>query len=173
MTTETTLFSDIKFIQEWLYDKCGFRLTNLRLHLESAGYGACSFELNGKRVEHRISKITPTKTGQFVTLWKRNKHGKTEPFDIADKIDFVVVTAKSTSKTGQFIFPMSVLAGKGIISQNGKKGKRGIRVYPSWDRTTNRQAQTTQNWQTNYFVIVEKNNTTNLDRAIALFNDHD
>ncbi|RYZ20470.1 MAG: hypothetical protein EOO10_23215, partial [Chitinophagaceae bacterium] len=98
MTTETNLTSEIKRIQESLYDKCGFRLTNLSLHVESVDYGACSFNLNGKRIEHRISKITPTKTGQFVTLWKRNEQGKTEPFDISDSIDLVVITAKSGSK---------------------------------------------------------------------------
>ena len=172
MTIETNLTSTLKFIKEQLYDKCGLRFKNLKAHLESADYGACSFQLNGKRVEHRLSKITPTKTGQFVTLWKRNSLGKTEPFAISDGIDFVVITSKSGSKAGQFIFPVAVLAEKGIISQKDKKGKLGIRVYPCWDRPTSRQAQATQNWQTNFFVTIEQDDTTNLDRVKKIINGH-
>ena len=172
MTTENSLFTDLKVVKELVYDKCGFSLTNLKLNSESLEYGACSFELNGQTIEHRISKITPTKTGQFVTIWKRNKNGITEPFDISDNIDFVVITSKSGDKTGQFIFPKSVLADKGIISQNRKGGKRGIRVYPSWDITTNRQAEKTQSWQTKYFVTIESDNTINLDLTRKLFNNN-
>lgn len=169
MPVETVLYSDIKFLQELIYDKCGFRLKNLKINSESIEYGACSFELNGHTVEHRISKITPTKTGQFVTIWKRNKNGVTEPLDILDNIDFVVITSKSDDKIGQFIFPKSVLVDKGIISQNGKNGKRGIRVYPSWDITTNKQAEKTQRWQTKYFVRIEKETITTLDLVKKLF----
>lgn len=170
MTTDTSLYSDIQHVQERLYDKCGFRLTNLHLNSESTAYGACSFELNGYAVEHRISKITPTKTGQFVTIWKRNKNGITEPFDISDHIDFIVITSKSGDKMGQFIFPTAVLADNGIISQNGKMGKRGIRVYPSWDIPTNQQAEKTQSWQHKYFVSIENDNTTDVDLARRLLN---
>ena len=170
MTTDASLYSDIQRIQEQLYDKCGFRLTNLQLNLESTAYGACSFELNGYAVEHRISKVTPTKTGQFVTIWKRNKNGITEPFDISDHIDFIVITSKSGDKIGQFIFPTAVLADNGIITQNGKMGKRGIRVYPSWDIPTNQQAEKTQNWQQKYFVSIENDNTTDVDLARRLLN---
>jgi hypothetical protein len=128
MATETSLYTELRVVKELVYDKCGFVLTNLKLNSESVEYGACSFRLDGQRIEHRVSKITPTKTGQFVTIWKRNINGITEPFDILDDIDFVVITSKSEANIGQFIFPKSVLADKGIISQNGKGGKRGIRA---------------------------------------------
>jgi hypothetical protein len=169
MTIENSLYSDLKTVKELIYDKCGFDLTKLNFNSESVDYGACSFELNGYTVEHRISKITPTKSGQFVTIWKRNKNGKTEPFDISDDIDFVVIISKSGDNIGQFIFPKSVLADKGIISQNGKNGKRGIRVYPSWDTVTNRQAEKTQNWQTKYFVTIKSKNLDALDLTRKLF----
>ena len=140
MTIESTLtiinsfHSDLKIVKEKIYDKCGFNLKDPKLNSESAEYGACSFRLNGKEIEHRVSKITPTKTGQFVTIWKRNEDGITEPFDITDNMDFIVITSKSGENFGQFIFPKTVLANKGIINntQNGKEGKRGIRVYPPW-----------------------------------------
>ncbi len=169
MTTENVLYSDLKVVKELVYDKCGFGLTNLKLNPESVEYGACSFEINGQRVEHRVSKITPTKAGQFVTIWKRNKNGVTEPFDILDDIDFVVITSKSDNNIGQFIFPKSVLVDKGIISQNEKVGKRGIRVYPSWDTVTNKQAEKTQSWQTKYFVTIRSDNSVDLDLTKKLF----
>ena len=169
MTTENTLtllnsiHSDLKVVKELVYDKCGFDLTNLKQNEESKEYGACTFVLNGKTIEQRISKITPTKIGQFVTIWKRNKDGITEPFDNEDNFDFVIITARNEENFGQFIFPKLVLADRGIITRNGKEGKRGIRVYPPWDITTNKQAEKTQNWQTKYFVTIKNNNPTDLE----------
>lgn len=174
MTDENTLpllnsiQTDLKAVKELVYDKCGFDLTNLKQNLESKAYGACTFELNGKLIQKRISKITPTKTGQFVTIWKRNDKGITEPFDISDNFDFVIITARNDENFGQFIFPKAVLAEKGILTQNGKEGKRGIRVYPPWDIPTNKQAEKTQNWQTNYFLTIHNNNETDFDLAKKL-----
>ena len=169
MTNENTMkllnsiHSDLNVVKELVYDKCGFDLTNLKQNLESKEYGACTFELNGKKIQQRFSKITPTKTGQFVTIWKRNKDGITEPFDTSDDFEFVIITARNDHHFGQFIFPKSVLADKRIITRNGKEGKRGIRVYPPWDITTTKQAEKTQSWQTKYFLTIKSDYTTDLD----------
>lgn len=169
MTPENTLLllnsihNDLKIVKELVYDKCGFDLINLKQNLESKEYGACTFELNGKTIQQRVSKITPTKTGQFVTIWKRNEDGITEPLDNSDNFDFVIITARKDENFGQFIFPKSVLADNGIITKNGKEGKRGIRVYPNWDITTNKQAIKTQSWQTKYFVTIRNDNSTDLE----------
>lgn len=170
MTTENSLSANLKVVKELVYDKCGFEFTNLRLNSESVEYGACSFELDGLKIEHRVSKITPTKAGQFVTIWKRNKNGITEPFDILDDIDFMAITSINGDNIGQFIFPKSVLADKGIIRQNGKGGKRGIRVYPSWDTVTSKQADKTQSWQAKYFVIINNDNKTDFDLTRKILN---
>ena len=181
ITTENTLtllnsiHSDLKVVKELVYDKCGFDLANLKQNLESKEYGACSFVLNGKIIQYRNSKITPTKTGQFVTIWKRNKNGITEPFDNSDNFDFVIITARNEDNFGQFIFPKSVLADNGIITRNGKGGKRGIRIYPPWDFTTNKQAKKTQSWQTKYFMTIKNNNSTDLDltkKLLTQFNEN-
>lgn len=175
MTIENTLtrlnsiHNDLNVVKELVYDKCGFDLTDLKQNLESKEYGACSFVLNGKTIQQRISKITPTKTGQFVTIWKRNNSGITEPFDNSDNFDFVIVTARNENNFGQFIFPKSVLADKGIITRNGKVGKRGIRVYPPWEIALNKQAEKTQNWQTKYFLTIRNDNSTDLNLAKRLF----
>jgi len=87
MTTDDTLKiinsfpTDLKIVKELVYDKCGVILTNPKLNTESLEYGACSFLLNGMAIQHRVSKITPTKSGQFVTIWKRNINGITQPYD--------------------------------------------------------------------------------------------
>jgi hypothetical protein len=161
--------NDLKIAKELVYDKCGFNLTKLSLDAESTAYGSCSFELNGRTVQYRIAKITPTKTGQFVTIWKRNNYGITEPFNISDNIDFIIISTRSEDNFGQFIFPKSVLAEKGIITQNGKVGKRGIRVYPPWDFTTNKQAQQTQIWQIKYFLTINKDDLIDVNLINKLF----
>ncbi|HQE35321.1 MAG TPA: MepB family protein, partial [Flavobacterium alvei] len=58
-----------------------------------------------------------------------------------------------------------VLVEKGIITQNGKSGKRGIRVYPPWDIPQNKQAEKTQNWQINYFLNIKTDGSTDIDLA--------
>ncbi len=155
--------NELKIIKELVFEKCGFDLTNIHQNKESIEYGAASFQLNGKSIQFRVSKITPAKIGQFVTIWKRNKDGKTEPFDISDKLDFLIITSKSDDNLGLFIFPKSVLAENGIISSIGKSGKRGIRVYPPWDIPTNKQAKKSQSWQTNYFFSIKKDDKFVLD----------
>src|SRR5690606_28304595 len=126
MLVQTILYPNLKIIQE-LYSKQGTELTDLVLHPESSDYEACSFKINNKQIEYRTSKITPTKTGQFVTIWKRNTEDITGPFDISDSFDLVIISSRAEDRIGQFIFPKNLLAEKGVISRNKKGGKRGIR----------------------------------------------
>lgn len=169
MSTETTFASlnqmdnNLNLAKELVYDACGFSFTNVKQHLEGKEYAACSFELNGKLIQYRASKMTPTKIGQFVAIWKRNQAGITAPYDVSDDLDFMIITARSGDNFGQFIFPKSVLADKGIITCHGKEGKRGIRVYPPWDVATNKQAIKTQGWQLNYFFKIIPGNTIDFE----------
>ncbi len=169
MESINSFHDDLKTVKNWVYDQCNFELKNLKWNPESTEYGACSFELDGKRIQHRVSKITPTKNGQFLTIWKRNQDGITEPFDINDEIDFIIITAKNGNNLGQFIFSTTVLADKGIIIQNGKSGKRGIRVYPPWDKPESKQAEKTQSWQLHYFLTIKTDGSTDLGLAKKLF----
>jgi hypothetical protein len=135
-----------------LYSKCGTVFSAMQKQTESIEYGACSFMLNQQNIQYRESKITPTKTGQFVTIWKRNPAGITTPFSANDNIDFMIITCKNDKNLGQFIFPKSILLQKAIMSDHCKQGKRGMRVYPPWDVATNAQAIKSQQWQCNYFI---------------------
>ncbi len=143
--------NEINCFQKEIFESNGIELTNLIKHSESKEYSACRFRLNNFNIEYRVSKITPTKTGQFVTIWKRDEKGLTAPFDTCDDLDFIIITSKYGNRIGQFIFPKSILIEKGIISQNGIGGKRGIRVYPPWDNVENNQALKTQHWQNQFF----------------------
>ena len=151
---ENPLTSELLQVKELVYDKCNFEFSNLVIDSESEEYQACSFQLNSIEFIHRFSKITPTKFGQFVTIWKRNDKGITAPFDFSDNFDFIIITSKSDEKLGQFVFPKAILLEKGIISNNNSSGKRGIRVYPPWDIPTSKQAEKTQLWQTKYFYSI-------------------
>ncbi len=166
-------FLDLKLIQKLVYDKCGFELNNLKQNIESEEYGACTFELNQKKIQYRVSKITPTKIGQFVTIWKRNNDGITEPFDFSDDLDFIIITAKQEGNIGQFIFPKLLLIEKGIITSESKKvGKRGIRVYPSWDTPQNNQAKKTQFWQLNYFFKINETEAVDYEKLKKILNSN-
>jgi hypothetical protein len=136
---------------------------------ESEEYAASEFKLNHFRIKFRVAKITPTKVGQFVTLWKRIGCGPIQPFDLEDPFDLFVVSVRTPEHFGQFVFPKSVLDEKGILSSDGKGGKRAIRVYPPWDRTDNKQAVRTQKWQLLYFFEIPLNAQIDLLRVQKLF----
>lgn len=152
-----------------VFDACGFAISDIIFERESVEYCACKFEINKLKVVFRVAKITPTKTGQFVTLWKRNKNKPIQPFDDSDAIDWVVINTKTEHYFGQFVFPKSVLIERGVISNNLKEGKRAFRVYPPWDLTTSNQAKKTQNWQLNYFIEIPKNQLIDIHRAKLLY----
>jgi hypothetical protein len=171
MTTKNTWTASQNLLTtKALYDACGYDCTLPKPEAESAEYAAHTFNINGKSVIYREAKITPTKIGQFVTIWKRNAEGITEPFTVSDAFDFIIISTRNDDKIGQFIFPKSVLLQNGVISDEKKEGKRGIRVYPPWDVVTNKQAEKTQKWQTKYFVEILQNGLTDLNLAKKLFN---
>lgn len=150
-----------------IYRKCGLKISDFITEPESKEYNACRFQVNGQVAISRTAKLTPKKIGQFVTLWKRNTKGITEPFSEKDNFHFYVINVKREERFGQFVFPKSVLIAKGIISTQKKDGKRGFRVYPFWDTPTNKQAEKTQQWQVDYFF--EINSTTDFKKVAELY----
>lgn len=138
------------------YAKHQICLDHLIINEESNAYSACSFSLDSKEIVYRKANITPKKTGQFVAIWKRNEQGETAPYDASDVLDFLIIAVETAQHCGQFIFPKRVLLEKEILSSSRKEGKRGIRVYPSWDTPTNKQALKTQEWQLNYFIDLKQ-----------------
>jgi hypothetical protein len=146
---------DLLAAQKLVYEPNRFIIKNLVIEKESHEYGGSSFEMNEKTIKFRTAKITPTKTGQFVTFWKRIGCGPIMPYDMSDSFDLLIISVRDAKHFGQFIFPKSVLLHKGLLSHDGKGGKRAMRVYPPWDKATSQQAKETQDWQVAYFFEVE------------------
>ena len=155
-------------IKTEVFDTCAFKFSDFKTESESKEYHACKFVLNNLKIICRSSKTTPKKNGQFVTFWKRNKKGITEPYKETDQVDFYVINATSENSIGQFVFPKSELIKKGIVSTERKNGKRGFRVYPIWDKAQSKQAKKTQQWQLNYFY--EINSSTDFEKVKELYN---
>ncbi|WP_017600711.1 MepB family protein [Nocardiopsis lucentensis] len=151
-----------------VYDPSGFTCSPPAPEPESAEYAACAFTLDGRSVRFRVAKTTPTKAGQFVTVWQRSQEGPIRPFDTDDGVDLFVVSSRGDG-FGQFVFPREVLCERGIVSRDGSGGKRGFRVYPPWVTTTNRRARGVQAWQVNYFLSLGRTGHADLTRARALY----
>jgi hypothetical protein len=170
----SSIHPELLACQKLIYDPCDLRYTSKpKAERESSAYGAYNFALNNRKIEFRVAKITPTKNGQFVTLWKRSGSGgkgPIAPFDGDDNIDLFVICVREGSNFGQFVFPKSVLMSEGVVSRRGKGGKRAIRVYAPWVRAESPQATKTQNWQKRHFVnLSDKKGQFDLRRVRALY----
>ncbi|GGX27257.1 MepB family protein [Streptomyces noursei] len=163
------LHADLLAAKALVYDASGFACSPPAPEPESAEYAACGFTLDGRSVRFRVGKTTPTKVGQFVTVWQRSAEGPIRPFDADDGVDLFVISCHDADGFGQFVFPVEVLCERGIVSRDGSGGKRGFRVYPPWVTTTNRQARSTQAWQVNYFFHLDQDGAADLTRARALY----
>ena len=161
------LNSELKRIKELAYSKCSFVISDIVIEPEGKEYKACQFKLDGLKIINRSGKATPKKNGQFVTFWRRNNNGITEPFNENDEIAFLLVNVCKEDRIGQFVLPKSALLENGIISSAQKDGKRGFRVYPNWDTPNSSQAEKTQIWQSKYFV--EFDDKTDLDFVKELY----
>lgn len=152
--------SILKQLNSDIFKPNGFVLSAFVQESESKEYAASRFKLNHTKIIYREAKITPKKVGQFVTCWRRNTEGVTTPFDESDSIDFYLISVASENKLGLFVLPKTVLIQKGILSTLLKDGKRGFRVYPSWDPPQSKQALKTQLWQVKYFVDLNASNAS-------------
>ncbi|WP_256735447.1 MepB family protein [Pseudomonas sp. dw_612] len=154
-----------------VYAPAGMALTDdARREVESAEYSACRFGLDNQTIVFRVAKTTPTKMGQFVTLWKRlTSVSEIAPLDISDGVDFVVVSVADASHCGQFVFDRKTLAAKGVMSVDGEGGKRAIRVYPPWVTPIARQAIRTQQWQLKYFLALDQSGDADFVQVRRLF----
>ncbi|MFE1895815.1 MepB family protein [Streptomyces yangpuensis] len=166
---EPRIPGDLLRAKELVYDPAGFTCSRPVPEAESADYGACGFTLDGLTVRFRVARTTPTKAGQFVTVWKRSAGGPIQPFDAADPVDLFVISTCEGERFGQFVFPRDVLRERGVVSTNGSGGKRAFRVYPPWVTTTSRQADATQAWQADHFLRLSGDGPVDSARAYALY----
>ncbi|MET9659339.1 MepB family protein [Streptomyces sp. NPDC006510] len=151
------LHADLLAAKRLVYDPSGLVCTRPVPEAESVEYGAHGFTVDGSAVRFRVARTTPTKAGQFVTVWKRSAGGEPiRPYDSVDPVDLFVISTRDTGGFGQFVFPRDVLRERDIVSTGGSGGKRAFRVYPPWVTTSGRQAGRTQEWQVEYFLPVRE-----------------
>jgi hypothetical protein len=150
----STLHPDLIALQT-AYEKNGLRVAALTPEPESHKYAAYACTINGLHTQLRVTKVTPKKVGQFVTLWKRIGSGPIMPYDLSDQTALFIISARNKDKLGHFVFSKNLLYTKGYISKDGVGGKRAMRVYPPWDQPDNAQAKRTQAWQLPDFVHIE------------------
>jgi len=134
------IYSDPFEVLYHIYTLCGLKHSEPLMEKESAEYSACTFHLDNSIIQFRIANTTPIKSGQFVTFWKRMGTSSIQPYDFNDPFDFLVISTRKENQVGQFIFPKNILAKQGVLSINGKGGKRAMRVYSEWDTALNHQA---------------------------------
>ena len=161
---------ELDLIYKYVFKVCNNELTNLDPEQESQEYFAYTFNLNNQKVKFRIAKITPKKIGQFVSIWKRDKNGITKPHELNDEFAYWIIAVRKEMKLGVFIFNKTILIEKKILASKTAPGKRGMRVYPTWDLTESKHAEKTQLWQSEYFVEISNENKIDIAKAKKLLN---
>ncbi|ALE06161.1 MepB domain containing protein [Arthrobacter sp. ERGS1:01] len=138
-----------------VFDPAGLDCADVVPEPESSDYCAHILTLGGRSAVFRAAKTTPTKAGHFVTLWLRSAAGPIRPFDADDGVEQFIVSVTDGERHGLFVFPAPELAARGVMSVDGKGGKRAIRVYAPWVQTSSAQAARTQAWQLRHFLHVD------------------
>ena len=146
---------------------------------ESAKYHALVFSINDQAIVYRKAKVTVDRPGAFLAIWQRPSapnitSNKPIPLKVQD-LDYLFVQVQDHSpvnpseksalqpQRGLFIFPVSLLVKKGIISADASKGKTGFRVFPPWSedrgvvgtKIFSASGKKTQQWQLPYFVEID------------------
>ncbi|WHY31751.1 MepB family protein [Bacillus wiedmannii] len=163
-------FNDvIRNLNNIIYKPNELIITNLKEEQQNAEYAGCLFNLNNKTIRFRVSKITPNKTGQFVSFWEKDDNMQNQAFSYDAAPDLLVITCIDDNKLGQFIFPKEILLKEKILKTQSQKGKMAMRIYPIWDIPVNNQAKKSQMWQLQYFVDLSDHNNLSLDKLLNLY----
>lgn len=125
---------------------------------EADEYCGWKFTANALPCRFRKGKVTPTKNGQFVTLYDRSpSSAQIVPAGTVGPIPALLMVQcveEARGVVGHFMFPSSALiANKIVAAANGSGGKLAFRVYPPWVDVESKQAATTQKWQCRYFIL--------------------
>jgi len=166
------MIEELRKIEKLLLKVDGQNISNFTIENECEEYFGFNFQIKNLNFKFRKSKITPKKVGQFVTLWKRNAEKQTEPFNENDNFDFYIFASEQDENFGFFMFSKKLLIEKNILSTKSKEGKRGFRLYPTWTKTENKQAEKTQSWQTKYFIDFKNKEQDNIEKLKSLMNEN-
>lgn len=163
-------FTALTYVNKMIYEPNHLIVKSVQEEKQNSKYGAGTFQLSSKTVRFRVANITPTKVGQFVAFWEKDENNKNQPYLYEKDLDLLVITTfKNENAFGQFIFPKEILLKQNILRSTSTKGKMAIRVYPSWDSPSSKQAMETQKWQLPYFVDMCNPSKTTLEKIIELY----
>lgn len=130
----------------------GRDLVSLRPEEQHSDYEAAVAILGAEAWRVRRARITPTKPGAFVAVWRRARDGSTQPFDVDDPTAGLIVLVEDDQQFGCFRFTTAHLDDLGVVRSARQPGKRGFRVYPAWCSGLNTQAARTQRAQAPAFT---------------------
>lgn len=165
-----TFFKIFNYINEHIYAPNHLVIKDVREEAQNAEYGAGIFLLNNKSVRFRVAKETPKKIGQFVSIWEKDEAHNNQAFTYEKACDLLVInTFTANNRLGQFVFPREVLLKHKILKASSVKGKMAIRVYPSWEQPTSKQAIETQKWQLDYFMETNNANKWPQQEVLKLY----
>lgn len=122
---------------------------------EAEEYCGWKFTANSLPCRFRQGKVTPTKNGQFVTLYDRSPiTTKIVPTGIVGPVPaLLMVQCVEKDFAGHFMFPSAALLANKIGAVGGSGRKLAFRVYPPWVDVESKQAASAQKWQCQYFVF--------------------
>lgn len=163
-------YTALTYVNKMIYEPNDLNLKSVQEEQQNSKYGAGTFQIASRTVRFRVANTTPTKTGQFVAFWEKDENNKNQAYSYEEAPDLLVITTfKNDHDFGQFVFPKEILLKKNILRSHSTKGKMAIRVYPSWDSPTSKQALKTQEWQLPYFVDMSNSNKSSIEKIIELY----
>ena len=162
------MHADLLAAKAFVFDPGGFVCSQPVAEAESADYGAFGFALDGQAVRFRAAKITPTKVGQFVTVWKRSGGGPIRPLT-PRTASTSSSSAFATGSTSDSSSSRERSSANGTSCRGTVRAGNGRSAYPPWVTTTNRRARSTQAWQVNYFLQIGEDRPADSARAQALY----
>lgn len=130
----------------------GIGSTQIVVEEQGSDYESGKVTLDSGTWRIRTARVTPTKPGAFVAVWKRSSSGTTEPFDSFDDCVGLMVFVNDVDRFGVFTFTREHLMELGVLQSSLAPGKRGFRTYPSWCTDLNAQAVRTQRAQSDAFT---------------------
>ncbi|NQD42661.1 metallopeptidase [Glutamicibacter halophytocola] len=121
---------------------------------QQSDYQAGVAEIDGQLWRIRTARITPTKSGGFVAIWKRDNTGTTAPYEFDERLHGVLVFIEEGKNFGVFRFAQQHLERLGVFASTSSPGKRGFRIYPSWTTGLKGQAKKSQESQLPAFTLL-------------------
>lgn len=163
-------YTALAYVSKLIYEPNHLTVKSIQEEKQNFKYGAGTFELSSRTVRFRVANSTPAKVGQFVAFWEKDENNKNQAYSYVEAPDLLVITTfKNENEFGQFIFPKEILFKQNILRSSSTKGKMAIRIYPSWDSPTSKQAMKTQEWQLPYFVDMSNSNNLALEKILELY----